>query len=137
MEGFFIGYTTHTIAKEIDSLVRKITILTSLILLVLIGCHIPKRRSVQNQVDVSVIKPEIEELEPTPIPTEENSPVAAGYEILFEAPELHDDVWINSEPLKLSDLRGKVVLLEMWTFGCYNCRNVQLWHTCLAYALLD
>jgi thiol-disulfide isomerase/thioredoxin len=23
----------------------------------------------------------------------------------------------------LSELRGRVVLVEFWTFGCYNCRN--------------
>ena len=39
------------------------------------------------------------------------------------APEISDGKWINSCPLKLSDLRGKVVLVEFWTFGCYNCRN--------------
>lgn len=39
------------------------------------------------------------------------------------APELSPGTWINSEPLKLSELRGKVVLLEFWTYGCYNCRN--------------
>jgi hypothetical protein len=27
-------------------------------------------------------------------------------------------VWLNTnEPLRLEDLRGKVVLLDMWTFG--------------------
>jgi thiol-disulfide isomerase/thioredoxin len=39
------------------------------------------------------------------------------------APELVAGDWINSEPLKLKDLRGRVVLIEFWTFGCYNCRN--------------
>ena len=39
------------------------------------------------------------------------------------APELAAGDWINSEPLKLNDLRGRVVLIEFWTFGCYNCRN--------------
>jgi thiol-disulfide isomerase/thioredoxin len=39
------------------------------------------------------------------------------------APELAVGDWINSEPLKLKDLRGRVVLIEFWTFGCYNCRN--------------
>ena len=35
-----------------------------------------------------------------------------------QAPELTNDIWINTEqPLRLSDLRGQVVLLEMWTFG--------------------
>jgi hypothetical protein len=33
------------------------------------------------------------------------------------APELTNDVWINSRPLRLGDLRGKVVLLEFWTYG--------------------
>ena len=34
------------------------------------------------------------------------------------ASELENEVWLNtSEPLRLADLRGQVVLLEMWTFG--------------------
>ncbi len=41
------------------------------------------------------------------------------------APELTNQVWLNtSQPLRLADLRGKVVLLEMWTFGCINCQHV-------------
>lgn len=31
--------------------------------------------------------------------------------------------WINSEPLTIEGLRGRVVLVDFWTFGCYNCRN--------------
>jgi thiol-disulfide isomerase/thioredoxin len=44
---------------------------------------------------------------------------------LGEAPELTNQVWLNTDaPLRLADLRGQVVLLEMWTFDCINCRNV-------------
>lgn len=39
------------------------------------------------------------------------------------APEFAKGNWINSEPLTLDKLRGRVVLVEFWTFGCYNCRN--------------
>ena len=31
--------------------------------------------------------------------------------------------WINSDPLTMSKLRGKVVLVHFWTNGCYNCVN--------------
>ena len=36
---------------------------------------------------------------------------------LGEAPEFKNTVWLNSNPLRLADLRGKVVLVDMWTFG--------------------
>ena len=41
------------------------------------------------------------------------------------APEIADSVWLNGGPTKLAELKGKVVLVEFWTFGCYNCRNVE------------
>src|SRR5690348_203073 len=40
------------------------------------------------------------------------------------APELEPTGWLNSPPLRLADLRGRVTLLEFWTFDCINCRNV-------------
>jgi len=37
---------------------------------------------------------------------------------LGPAPELANEVWLNTDsPLRLADLRGKVVLIDMWTFG--------------------
>jgi thiol-disulfide isomerase/thioredoxin len=48
------------------------------------------------------------------------------------APEINNETWLNGERLHLADLKGKVVLVEFWTFGCYNCRNVEpyvkQWH---------
>lgn len=41
------------------------------------------------------------------------------------APEFPDGTWINSnEPLSLKQLRGKLVLLDFWTFCCGNCLHV-------------
>jgi peroxiredoxin len=40
------------------------------------------------------------------------------------APEWTVESWINSKPLRLSDLRGKVVLIRWWTApGCPYCVN--------------
>ena len=52
---------------------------------------------------------------------------------LGPAPELTNQTWLNTNaPLRLADLQGKVVALEMWTFACYNCQNVipalKEWH---------
>jgi len=33
------------------------------------------------------------------------------------APEISGERWINSQPLTIRDLRGKVVLVEFWTYG--------------------
>ena len=39
------------------------------------------------------------------------------------APEISNGMWINSQPLSLKSLQGRVVLIDFWTFACYNCRN--------------
>jgi hypothetical protein len=45
----------------------------------------------------------------------ENHPVLDD---LGLAPELENEIWLNSDgPLRLAELRGEVVLLDMWTFG--------------------
>ena len=31
--------------------------------------------------------------------------------------------WLNSPPLTSGDLRGKVVLVEFWVYGCVNCQR--------------
>lgn len=49
------------------------------------------------------------------------------------APELTGiDTWLNSAPLKLEELRGKVILVDFWTYSCINCvrtlPHVKAWH---------
>ncbi|MCU7960107.1 MAG: redoxin family protein [gamma proteobacterium symbiont of Bathyaustriella thionipta] len=35
--------------------------------------------------------------------------------------------WIGSKPLKLAELRGKVVFIDFWTFDCWNCYRSFPW----------
>lgn len=40
------------------------------------------------------------------------------------APELiQGGEWFNSEPLRLDELRGKVVVIDFWTYTCINCQR--------------
>jgi len=41
--------------------------------------------------------------------------------IACKAPELEVDKWINSSPVKLSELVGKVTVVHFYAFGCSNC----------------
>ncbi len=50
---------------------------------------------------------------------------AAEAEAPRAAPELRGEQWLNSAPLRMQGLRGKVVLVEFWTFACSNCQNVE------------
>lgn len=40
--------------------------------------------------------------------------------------------WINSEPLRMKELRGKVVLVDIWDYTCVNCIRtlpyIKSWH---------
>ena len=48
----------------------------------------------------------------------------------LQAPEFTHaatDEWINSPPLTLAGLRGKVVFVDFWTFECWNCYRSFPW----------
>lgn len=47
----------------------------------------------------------------------EHQLILAGLPSRGVAPELFNQTWLNSTPLKLADLRGKVVMIKFWTFG--------------------
>jgi len=54
----------------------------------------------------------------TSTPAPQPQPAHAELPNLGPAPELTNDTWLNLDaPLRLADLRGKVVLIDMWTFG--------------------
>jgi len=53
-------------------------------------------------------------------PTEKHP--GAGNEGAFTLPSLDGaTLWLNSPALRSADLRGKVVLVDFWTYSCINC----------------
>jgi thiol-disulfide isomerase/thioredoxin len=58
---------------------------------------------------------------------------AAPLENQGQAPEFTGiEKWLNTEPLTMQQLRGKVVLVDFWTYTCINCIHtlpyVKSWH---------
>ena len=74
------------------------------------------------------------------VASEQQSPSSAGSSAPFaQKVELGPEVefagiasWINSEPLTLRELKGNVVLVDVWTYTCINCIRtlpyVKEWH---------
>jgi hypothetical protein len=68
---------------------------------------------------------------PAPVTPPDTAPTAPAPEATLEqetsvptvlpagplAPELTNEIWLNSEPLRRADLSGKLVLIDFWTFG--------------------
>ncbi len=51
----------------------------------------------------------------------------ADFETFIHAPEINQPglTWLNAaHPLSLSDLKGRIVILDFWTFCCINCMHV-------------
>lgn len=91
---------------------RSLSAVIGLISLFLFGCA--SQNTAQGQVQPDMSKPSL-------LPD------------LGPAPELTNDTWLNVDsPLRLANLHGKVVIVEMWTFGCINCQHVvpslKEWH---------
>lgn len=49
-------------------------------------------------------------------------PISRASKIIEKADK---DKWINvSRPLEISDIKGKVILLDFWTYSCVNCLQI-------------
>lgn len=50
----------------------------------------------------------------------------------IHAPEIAEGRWINSPPLSIKALRGKVILIDFWDYTCVNCLRtlpyLNAWH---------
>lgn len=61
--------------------------------------------------------------ERTPASAPQSTPPVVQPPVLRAAPALlHLDGWLQSEVTSLEELRGDVVIVQFWTFGCHNCK---------------
>ena len=89
----------------------------------------PERPATKEVVPTIVPTAEVEGVISTPTPTAK--PKVVGGPL---APELVGiNAWINSQPLKIGDLAGRVVLVDFWTYSCVNCIRtlpyLKVWHS--------
>ena len=74
-------------------------------------------RVLQGLEESAAAQGELEELVGTPGLAEEERLDDFG-----PAPDFREiDLWLNSDPLTIEGLRGKVVLIDFWTYSCINC----------------
>ena len=76
--------------------------------------------SLNNERSDPVTSPPTEFSDPDPSPHIEEPDLSADLHLenYGLAPELTNQIWLNTDqPLRLENLRGQVVLLDMWTFG--------------------
>jgi thiol-disulfide isomerase/thioredoxin len=52
-------------------------------------------------------------------------PQAGAVGLGTAAPEITGQIWLNAAPQQIANLKGKVVLVEFWTYSCHNSQNVE------------
>jgi len=66
------------------------------------------------------VQQELAKLKGKEVPT--TAPINSYLPDLGKAPEIVGiNNWLNSQPLSISSLNGKVVLIDFWTYTCINC----------------
>jgi len=92
--------------------------------------HLPGRLFITNQIERQLVDKKGSASIPREDPdaSDSNSGIALAsteampLPVLGTIPEFsHITAWINSPALSSSDLKGKVVLIDFWTYSCINC----------------
>lgn len=94
-------------------------------LLVVVGLLFGVAFALRQDADVAVAQEkDKEKAPPKPKPKDDDDDDAPRK--LIPAPEFPEGLaWLNTgKPLKMKDLKGKVILLDFWTLCCINCIHV-------------
>lgn len=109
--------------KRHGGLIRKVTgviILATVLLSAQDTWSFPMAENTSDLPQAIAVNPE--PVTPTKPVAKPAAKLINGLPTPYPAPELTGlSAWFNTQPLKLSDLRGKVVLVDFWTYSCINC----------------
>ena len=114
-----IAFLGRSAMQKFGFLVRHAVRFRQFLGLVLVAASILLYTGVANQLLANADTPPINRLEgnmlasdglKNPLPEPVQAPEFAGI-----------DAWLNSQPLTMAGLRGKVVLIDFWTYSCINC----------------
>jgi thiol-disulfide isomerase/thioredoxin len=73
--------------------------------------------------DEAPVQADAAQAEARPEPTATPAPVVEAPENFGPRMDLVEiDGWLNTDATSIDDFNGQVVLVEMWTFGCSNCK---------------
>ncbi len=74
------------------------------------------------RIEDSLFGEDMEESMLSPMPSSGSSSDLPKLPKITRAPEFASEgPWLNSQPLTMGELKGKVVLIDFWTYSCINC----------------
>lgn len=84
------------------------------------------RQTITPAVDPSTWSVDTTSLSPVTVPKNGTLPIPTlSIEMPYPAPAIPPELteWINSNPLTMDQLKGKVVIIDFWTYSCINCQR--------------
>ncbi len=123
-----IGYGGQHAVKSVHQLNRYSELIKRIAGVILILTALSLRfnifQNIQTSAGYGALGSKIENiLFPNPLVRPNPNSNPSQLPILGKAPSSFINLgpWHNSSPLDLSDLRGKVILVDFWTYSCINC----------------
>ncbi len=114
-----IALLGRKVMQNFGFLVRHAVRLRQALGLVLVAASLLLYTGVTNQLLANAATPPINTLEGNVLTSKG---LQNGLAQPVQAPEFVGiEAWLNSQPLTMASLRGKVVLIDFWTYSCINC----------------
>jgi hypothetical protein len=109
-----------TVAQQIEEammFLARFWMTLALVAMLMAACNFGPSRPEADHAPIIDSAPSAAQAPQASSPTPEELNLLKSLKQRGAAPELGNQVWLNSPPLRLAELRGKVVVIDFWTFG--------------------